>query len=171
VYGGLAREDQNQRIACLRYMSPWIKNLALFSNPSTEYYERSESRLRGTIRTLVELTIFHEDVSLFIVRCWNIAHVAPQLSLMVQKYVWSEVSKLDNLLHSIVLEELLRIAIDAGCGTHRSEIVGRILASLSSIQMRGKIFTKLRKVLCFSCLSSMFFLIGDLGARKNALHS
>jgi neurofibromin 1 len=49
--------------ACIHYMSPWIKNLAHFANPTHSLYERSGARLRDCIRTLVELSITFSTVS------------------------------------------------------------------------------------------------------------
>jgi len=52
----------NQRINCLRYMSPWIKNLDLFANPLTTYYDRSGARLRDCIRVLSDLAVSAPEV-------------------------------------------------------------------------------------------------------------
>jgi hypothetical protein len=51
--------------SCLHYMSPWIKNLAHYANPTHSLYERSGARLRDCIRTLAELSVAYPDVSLF----------------------------------------------------------------------------------------------------------
>lgn len=51
--------------SCLHYMSPWIKNLAHYANPTHPLYERSGARLRDCIRTLAELSVAYPDVSLF----------------------------------------------------------------------------------------------------------
>jgi hypothetical protein len=65
---------------------------------------------------------------------------------MVQKYVWSEISQLDTHIVNIVLDELMRSAIDGGVGSERCEVVARSVANLSSINVRARIFSKLRKV-------------------------
>lgn len=65
---------------------------------------------------------------------------------MIQKYVWSEMAQLDITLVNVVLDELMRAAIDGGVGSKRCEVVARTVASLSSITVRGRIFSKLRKV-------------------------
>lgn len=46
-----------QRVNCLRYMSPWIKNLELFANPTSALFERSGARLRDCIRVLTDLSV------------------------------------------------------------------------------------------------------------------
>lgn len=50
--------------SCLQYMTPWIKNLAHFANPTHTLYERSGARLRDCIRTLAELSVAFPSVSL-----------------------------------------------------------------------------------------------------------
>ena len=64
----------------------------------------------------------------------------------IQKYVWAEVAKLDTYIVDIVLDELVRTATDGGIGTRRCETVSHIVAALSSIDVRGRIYSKLRKV-------------------------
>ena len=66
---------------------------------------------------------------------------------MVHKYVWAEIGKLDSSIVNVVLEELIRAATDGGIGSRRCEIIARTAAGLASVNVRGKIFVKLRKVL------------------------
>jgi neurofibromin 1 len=40
----------------------------------------------------------------------------------------------------------MRSAIDGGVGSRRCEVIARTVAALSSINVRGRIFSKLRKV-------------------------
>lgn len=51
-----------QRISCIQYLSPWIKNLTLFSNPTSKQYERSGARLRDCVRNLADLAVNYPDV-------------------------------------------------------------------------------------------------------------
>ena len=66
--GGKAGERPNakastaQRINCLQYMSPWVKNLAYFPNPTSQHYEQSGARLRDCVRVLSDLTIADAEV-------------------------------------------------------------------------------------------------------------
>ena len=52
----------SQRINCLQYLSPWVKNLAHFPNPTSPHYEPSGSRLRDCIRTLADMTLRQIEV-------------------------------------------------------------------------------------------------------------
>jgi hypothetical protein len=56
------RASTAQRINCLQYMSPWIKNLAHFPNPTSQHYEQSGARLRDCVRVLSDLTIADTEV-------------------------------------------------------------------------------------------------------------
>ncbi|KAK0461601.1 uncharacterized protein EV420DRAFT_1526161 [Desarmillaria tabescens] len=119
-----------QSIACLYYLSPWIKNLTHFSNPTSNLHERSGSRLRDCVRGLVDIALTH-----------------PDLTSAMQRHVWAEIGKLDSQTTEFVLDELVRSAVDAGAGTTRCETHAHIIASLSSISVRGKLFAKLRKAI------------------------
>ncbi|KAL0070247.1 Ras GTPase activating protein ira2 [Marasmius tenuissimus] len=120
-----------QRINCLRYMNPWIRNLESFASPTNPLYERSGARLRDCIRVLIDLTI-----------------TLPELSAnAVQVHVWGEIAKLDNGVVDIVFDELVRTATDGGIGTRRCEVIAHAIAALSSISVRGRLFSKLRKAI------------------------
>lgn len=59
-----AKASTAQRINCLQYMSPWVKNLAHFTNPTSPHYEHSGARLRDCVRVLSDLTIADAEVRL-----------------------------------------------------------------------------------------------------------
>jgi hypothetical protein len=63
-----------------------------------------------------------------------------------QQNIWAEVGKLDSMTMDVVFDELLRSAMDSGIGSHRCESVSNIVACLSSISIRGRLFAKLRRV-------------------------
>ncbi|KAJ4479043.1 hypothetical protein J3R30DRAFT_2708420 [Lentinula aciculospora] len=122
-----------QRINCLRYMSPWIKNLELFANPTSALFERSGARLRDCIRVLTDLSV-------------NLPEMATN---GVQKYIWDEAGQLNGNIIDIIFDELVRSATDGGIGTHRCEIVAHSISAISSssIAIRGRLFSKLRKAI------------------------
>ena len=59
---GMDRSAMAQRISCLQYMSPWIRNLAHFANATSPLFERSGARLRDCIRTLSDLSVSFPEV-------------------------------------------------------------------------------------------------------------
>ncbi|KAJ6532260.1 hypothetical protein DFH09DRAFT_1370329 [Mycena vulgaris] len=127
---GIDRTAISQRLSCIQYMSPWIKNLALFVNPTSPLYERSGARVRDAIRVLCDMSTSQ-----------------PELTSGTQKYVWTEIGKLDPSIVDVVLDELIRAATDGGVGSSRCETIGLLLASMTSISVRGKLIFKLRKSL------------------------
>lgn len=68
---------------------------------------------------------------------------------------------------NIVLDELIRGAIDGGMGSTRCETIARIVSSLSSINVRGKLLSKLRRVSEASSPPVQRNLIANLGPREN----
>ncbi|KAJ7458402.1 hypothetical protein B0H11DRAFT_187286 [Mycena galericulata] len=127
---GIDRTAISQRISCVQYMSPWIKNMALFVNPTSPLYERSGARVRDAIRVLCDMSTSQ-----------------PELTSATQRFVWSEIARLDPLIVDVVLDELIRAATDGGVGSSRCETIGLLLASMTSISVRGKLIFKLRKSL------------------------
>ena len=69
-----------------------------------------------------------------------------QLAPVIQKTIWAEIAKLDTAIVTIALDELVRAATDGGIGSRRCEIMADTLIVLSSISVRGKVLSKLRKV-------------------------
>ncbi|KAK7053933.1 hypothetical protein R3P38DRAFT_3343387 [Favolaschia claudopus] len=127
---GMEKAAISQRISCCQYMSPWIKNFTLFVTPTSMLYERSGARVRDAIRVLCDMSTSQ-----------------PELTAGTQRYIWSEMGKLDSLVVDVVLDELIRAASDGGIGSLRSETIGVLLASMTSISLRGKLIFKLRKSL------------------------
>ncbi|EIN11059.1 hypothetical protein PUNSTDRAFT_51619 [Punctularia strigosozonata HHB-11173 SS5] len=130
VCAGMEKTKVAQKIHCLQYLSPWMKNLAFFPNPAHPLYEHSGAKLRDCVRLLVDLTTNDKD-----------------LYCMVQRYVWGEIAKLDSSISNLVLDELTRAAVDSGINTRRCEIIADTIAALASIGWRGRIMAKLRKML------------------------
>ena len=73
----------------------------------------------------------------------------------LQRYVWAELGKLDTLIVDVVLDELIRSAMDAGINSIRCETIANIIASLSSISVRGRLLSRLRKVRLFVPLTGV----------------
>ena len=76
-----------------------------------------------------------------------------QLHGMVLKYIWAEIGKLDSCVVNAVLDELMRAAVDGGVSSVRCERVADTMGAITSINVRGRILSRLRKVkwLVFGC--------------------
>ncbi|RDB19915.1 Neurofibromin [Hypsizygus marmoreus] len=139
VVSGMEKTSKTaQRISCIHYISPWMKNLALFSNPTSSLYERSGARLRDCIRKLTEVSSTY-----------------PEITSTIQRYIWAEVGKLDPVIIDVILDEIVRKATDGGMGTRQCEAIAHAIASMSSIGVRGRIYSKLRRVLGRVYLSAL----------------
>ncbi|CCM02314.1 uncharacterized protein FIBRA_04405 [Fibroporia radiculosa] len=126
----MSKESVPDRIMSLHYLAPWVKNLACFANPASKYYEPSASKFRDCVRVLVDLTMSDDE-----------------LHFLTQKYIWAEVGKLDSNVVNAVLDELMRAAVDGGEGSLRCERVADTMGAISSINVRGRILSRLRKVI------------------------
>ncbi|KAI0080777.1 hypothetical protein K474DRAFT_1717515 [Panus rudis PR-1116 ss-1] len=120
----------SQKIDCIQYLSPWIKNISLFMDPCHDLYDPSGAKVRDAIRTLIEFTF--ADLSVYSV---------------FQKYIWGEIAKLESHVVTAVLDELMRAAVDGGLNSPRCETIADIMSVLTSINVRGRIFARLRKAL------------------------
>ncbi|CAL1700085.1 unnamed protein product [Somion occarium] len=120
----------SQKINCLQYLSPWIKNLSFFMDPLHRLFEPSGTKFRDCIRTLIDLTL-----------------ADPEIYAVLQRHIWIEVGKLDSNVVNAVLDELMRAAVDGGMGSQRCEIIADVMTAVTSINVRGRIFARIRKVL------------------------
>jgi hypothetical protein len=59
----------NQKMACLSYLPPWVRNLSRFATPGDALYEQSGAKLRDAVRSLCDLTLRDLDVRPIINRC------------------------------------------------------------------------------------------------------
>ncbi|KAI0291754.1 hypothetical protein BC826DRAFT_969907 [Russula brevipes] len=125
VCSTLSKSDPTLKLHCLSYMSPWLKNLSVFAEPTNTSFDHSGAKLRDCIRLLIELTI-----------------ADPQLLMTSQKAIWTEISRLDGAVVNIALDELMRAAIDGGAGSHACEVIALIMTPLSSINALGKASVK-----------------------------
>ncbi|KAI0775878.1 hypothetical protein BD413DRAFT_470082 [Trametes elegans] len=130
VCGGITKLDVKQRAHCIQYLGPWIRNLTKYTDPCGKHYEPSGTKFRDCIRLLVDTTTAEQELDAYLL-----------------KYVWSEVAKLDVNTVNLILDELMRAAVDGGMGSIRCEKVADTMCALNSINVRGRILARLRKVI------------------------
>ncbi|KAF7293793.1 Ras-GAP domain-containing protein [Mycena chlorophos] len=104
--------------------------LDFFVNPTSVLFERSGARVRDAVRILADMSTSQ-----------------PELTTGTQRYVWTEIGKLDPMVIDVVVDELIRSATDGGVGSLRCETVGALMASMTSLALRCKLVFKLRKAL------------------------
>lgn len=143
-----------QRISSLQYMSPWIRNLAQFTDPVNRLYDHSGAKLRDCIRALIDMTVADQDVSILSTLASFSTNALLQTHTIGQKYIWRELGDADTDLVNIVVDELMRAAVDGGIGSQRCETVADTMSALKSIPLRGRILSRIRRVcsnLSFLC--------------------
>ncbi|KAG8870177.1 Ras GTPase activating protein ira2 [Serendipita sp. 405] len=126
---GFYKSPHSQKATCLYYLQPWIKNLSATPDPSTSAASMG-TRLRESFRILIDLVVKDQT-----------------LSPVIQRTIWSEVAKLEPASISIALDELVRAAADGGIGSTRCTLAAETIVVISSISVRGKILSKLRKAI------------------------
>ncbi len=57
-----------------------------------------------------------------------------------------EIGKLDTGTVNLILDELMRAAVDGGMGSMRCEKVAELMTPLNSINVRGRVLARVRKV-------------------------
>ena len=74
--------------------------------------------------------------------------------------------KLDSAVINVVLDEIMRAAVDGGMGSSRCDMMAETLSSMCSMSVRGRILAKLRKVShCMRFLMTVTDAL--LGTRKD----
>ena len=64
---------------------------------------------------------------------------------MAKQYIWIELAKLDNTSFGIVMDELMRLAVDSGIDSLRCVLIADVIMTLSSIQVRSHTIDRLRQ--------------------------
>ncbi|EKM59988.1 uncharacterized protein PHACADRAFT_115378 [Phanerochaete carnosa HHB-10118-sp] len=130
VAAGISKLPVSQRISCLQYMSPWVRNLSQFTDPTNRLHDHNGAKLRDCVRMLIDLTAGDQEIH-------SVGH----------KYIWREIAESDSDLINIVVDELMRAAVDGGIGSQRCETVADTMSALRSIHVRGRLLSRIRKVL------------------------
>ncbi|KZO99436.1 hypothetical protein CALVIDRAFT_381095 [Calocera viscosa TUFC12733] len=120
-----------EKIACLKYLRPFIKSLALESASQWTFLGRDSMsmRLRECIRHFIALTVNYDSV-----------HGALQGS------IWSVIARYEGLAR-LAVDEVVKAAVDGLAGTRKTDILADTLVLLSSTYARGKTIARLQKLL------------------------
>jgi hypothetical protein len=77
---------------------------------------------------------------------------------VLQRAVWIEVGRLSPAVLNIVVEELIRAAIDSEADSWRCETVADTLIPISTIHTRAKVLTELRTVSFYHVSAGFLFV-------------
>ncbi|KAF8524568.1 hypothetical protein BU17DRAFT_84597 [Hysterangium stoloniferum] len=93
----------------------------------SEMCDMTHGKLKDCIHLLVEMTVKF-----------------PEVSVSLQRYIWTEMAKHENPLLNFALDDLIQTAIEGGLGSQRCELVGDALVAMTSINVRARVLKKLR---------------------------
>ncbi|GAC96962.1 RasGAP group protein [Pseudozyma hubeiensis SY62] len=127
-FDGFDRAAPSQKTVCLHYLSPWLSNLVMFVHSSREQLPENHRRIKEILNQLISITTKQPDMYGVMQRC-----------------VWSQLGRLDDLV-STFLDVFTEAAMDSGLHTERFEAVLDTMVSFGSINLRGKLLSRLRKV-------------------------
>ncbi|PWN51037.1 hypothetical protein IE53DRAFT_314631 [Violaceomyces palustris] len=147
-FDGFERATPNQKTMCLYYMSPWLSNLVMFTHTSRDQQAEYQKRIKEILSHLISITTKQSDMYAIMQRC-----------------VWSHISKLDDLI-PIFLEVFSEAAMDSGLHTPRFEAVLDTMVSFASINLRGKLLSRLRRVIAKTAQNPTVSQLHENGAWK-----
>ncbi|ORY28775.1 hypothetical protein BCR39DRAFT_533800 [Naematelia encephala] len=128
---GFSKADIPQKTACLFYVGPWLSNLDNCAKPSREGGVEMIRAVAEIVRGLVNVTATEKQ----------------RLNISIYERIWKPLTRAQDALVDVMINEILHIALDAGMASEKTECVADILVSISSIAIRGKVIAKLRKLL------------------------
>lgn len=127
-FEGFERATLSQKTMCLQYMAPWLSNLVMFTHTAREQQAEYQKRIKEILSHLINVTTKQAD-----------------LYAIMQRGVWAQISKLDDLI-PIFIEVFSEAAMDSGLHTPRFEAILDTMVSFASINLRGKLLSRLRRV-------------------------
>ena len=126
---GWERLSSRERPLGILYMSPWLSNIVKHVLCAECDSEKGREKTAAIARKLVETAI-----------------QAPDCNVCFQTHVWPIVAR-DELLVEILLDEMIKIAFDFGPDSEQTAAIASIAASIGTMSIKGRIISRLRKVL------------------------
>lgn len=147
-FEGFERATTSQKTACLQYMAPWLSNLVMFTHTSRDEHREYQKRIKEILSHLIAITVKQ-----------------PDMYATMQRNIWSQISKLDDLV-PIFLDVFSEAAMDSGLHTDRFDSVLDTMVSFASINLRGKLLAKLRRVIAKTAQNPTVAQLHENGAWK-----
>ncbi|KAI8068638.1 hypothetical protein BC940DRAFT_298677 [Gongronella butleri] len=137
---GLHKSNEAMRQLCLDYAAPWLRNLALYIRTNQDDHNKNLTKTKDIIRLLIELTVSY-----------------PDMYKHVQAKVWKVLASVDELIN-LILDSFIQFAVEHGVGSPQAEAMADTFVTLSSVAVRGKVISRLRKVLQYTSLRPCRYL-------------
>lgn len=126
---GFQKSSEPLRYLCLDYMIPWLPNLSKFCQNSSVENDQDTIKTKEVLRNLIDLTVARTD-----------------MYKLVQAKIWKTIGQIDDILN-LVLDSFIQFSIEHGVGSPQAEAMADTFVTLSNIAVRGKVVSRLRKVL------------------------
>ncbi|KAG0178831.1 Ras GTPase activating protein ira2 [Apophysomyces sp. BC1021] len=126
---GYNKSSEPMRQLCLNYMSPWLRNLALFTRAMSDDPNRNLMKTKDILRLLIDLTVTRAD-----------------MYKHIQAKVWSTLTEVDEMMN-IILDSFVQYSVENGVGSPQAEAIADTIVTMSSIAARGKVISRMRRVL------------------------
>ncbi|KAF7730429.1 Ras GTPase activating protein ira2 [Apophysomyces ossiformis] len=126
---GFNKSSDPMRQLCLSYMSPWLRNLSLFVRSVSDESNRNITKTKDILRLLIDLTVTKAD-----------------MYKHIQAKVWSTLTEVDDMMN-VILDSFVQYSVENGVGSTQAEAVADTIVTMSSIAARGKVISRMRRVL------------------------
>ncbi|RCH89644.1 Ras GTPase activating protein ira2 [Rhizopus azygosporus] len=124
---GFQKSSEPLRYLCLDYMVPWLPNLSRFCHSNIE--DKETVKTKEVLRNLIDLTVARTE-----------------MYKLIQAKIWKTIGQIDDILN-LVLDSFVQFSIEHGVGSSQAEAMADTFVTLSNIAVRGKVISRLRKVL------------------------
>jgi neurofibromin 1 len=144
---GFSKSSEPMRQLCLDYMVPWLRNLALFAHHSPEDHRKSLSKTKDLLKLLIDLTVRRVEVRQKIdVSISSNEKTVHKVYKHIQSRVWKTIAEVDNIIN-LVLDCFVQYSVEHGIGSMQAEIIADTLVTMSSVSIRGKVISRMRRVI------------------------
>ncbi|RCH94224.1 Ras GTPase activating protein ira2, partial [Rhizopus stolonifer] len=121
---GYTKSKESTRYLILLYMLPWLPNLTLFCGNSAV----NTAKVKDSLRQMIDLTVNGE------------------MTKLIQAKIWKTISCVEGIIH-LVIDTFLQVALEHGVGSRHAEVLADTLVTLTSVTIRLKLLSILRRVL------------------------
>ncbi|CAG8612074.1 12667_t:CDS:10, partial [Ambispora leptoticha] len=130
---GFNKSSTSLKHFCLHYVAPWLLNLAQYSKNGSDS-KPGVGKIREILRKLIELTTKESE-----------------MYTTVQSKIWNTLGKVDEITN-LIISEFVAYAVENGINSLQTETVANTIVTLSSVNVRGKIISRLRRAIARTSL-------------------
>ncbi|KAL0078943.1 hypothetical protein F4703DRAFT_1778323 [Phycomyces blakesleeanus] len=128
-FAGLYKSEKQMQLLCLEYMSPWLRNLAIFGRGGSSSNSRSLTKTKEILRLFIELTVSQ-----------------PSLYKHIQAKVWKPLAEVDDMVN-LILESFIQYSVESGVGSLRAESLADTFVTMAGTSVRAKVISRMRNTI------------------------